>query len=285
MTLIMGVLNVTPDSFSDGGRWAATDAAIEHGLLLHAQGADLIDVGGESTRPGATRVTPAEEQNRVIPVVTELARQGLRLSIDTLNASTARAAATAGVSIINDVSGGLADPDMAAVVAATGLDFVAMHWRAHAQQMDNLTEYDNVVTEVMVALTARVDALTAAGVARERIVLDPGLGFSKKAEHNWQLINRLDAFAALGLPILVGASRKRFLAAVLPDDASVLDRDLPTAVVSVLAAQAGVWAVRVHDVAGTRAALNVLSSALQSTPLVADEVLGGSPRPTQWNHD
>ena len=285
MTLIMGVLNVTPDSFSDGGRWAATDAAIEHGLLLHAQGADLIDVGGESTRPGATRVTPAEEQNRVIPVVTELARQGLRLSIDTLNASTARAAATAGVSIINDVSGGLADPDMAAVVAATGLDFVAMHWRAHAQQMDNLTEYDNVVTEVMVALTARVDALTAAGVARERIVLDPGLGFSKKAEHNWQLINRLDAFAALGLPILVGASRKRFLAAVLPDDASVLDRDLPTAVVSVLAAQAGAWAVRVHDVAGTRAALNVLSSALQSTPLVADEVLGGSPRPTQWNHD
>ena len=285
MTLIMGVLNVTPDSFSDGGRWAATDAAIEHGLLLHAQGADLIDVGGESTRPGATRVTPAEEQNRVIPVVTELARQGLRLSIDTLNASTARAAAKAGASIINDVSGGLADRDMAAVVADTGLDFVAMHWRAHAQQMDNLTEYDNVVTEVMVALTARVDALTAAGVARERIVLDPGLGFSKKAEHNWQLINRLDAFAALGLPILVGASRKRFLAAVLPDDASVLDRDLPTAVVSVLAAQAGVWAVRVHDVAGTRAALNVLSSALQSTPLVADEVLGGSPRPTQWNHD
>ena len=285
MTLIMGVLNVTPDSFSDGGRWAATDAAIEHGLLLHAQGADLIDVGGESTRPGATRVTPAEEQNRVIPVVTELARQGLRLSIDTLNASTARAAAKAGASIINDVSGGLADPDMAAVVADTGLNFVAMHWRAHAQQMDALTEYDDVVTEVMVALTARVDALTAAGVARERIVLDPGLGFSKKAEHNWQLINRLDAFAALGLPILVGASRKRFLAAVLPDDASVLDRDLPTAVVSVLAAQAGVWAVRVHDVAGTRAALNVLSSALQSTPLVADEVLGGSPRPTQWNHD
>ncbi|TFD61985.1 dihydropteroate synthase [Cryobacterium sp. Hh7] len=275
MTLIMGVLNVTPDSFSDGGRWAATDAAIEHGLLLRAQGADLIDVGGESTRPGATRVTPAEEQNRVIPVVTELARQGLRLSIDTLNASTARAAAKAGASIINDVSGGLADPDMAAVVADTGLNFVAMHWRAHAQQMDALTEYDDVVTEVMVALTARVDALTAAGVARERIVLDPGLGFSKKTEHNWQLINRLDAFASLGLPILVGASRKRFLAAVLPDGAPVQDRDLPTAVVSVLAAQAGAWAVRVHDVAGTRAALNVLSSARQSTPPATNELSGG----------
>ena len=285
MTLIMGVLNVTPDSFSDGGRWAATDAAIEHGLLLRAQGADLIDVGGESTRPGATRVTPAEEQNRVIPVVTELARQGLCLSIDTLNAATARAAAKAGASIINDVSGGLADPDMAAVVDDTGLNFVVMHWRAHAQQMDTVTEYDNVVTDVMAALSARVDVLTAAGVARERIVLDPGLGFSKKAEHNWQLINRLDAFVALGLPILVGASRKRFLADVLPVGTPVLDRDLPTAVVSVLAAQAGVWAVRVHDVAGTRAALNVLSCALQSTPLAANELSGGAPSPTQWNHD
>ncbi|WP_104136145.1 dihydropteroate synthase [Cryobacterium sp. Y62] len=285
MTLIMGVLNVTPDSFSDGGRWAATDDAIEHGLLLHAQGADLIDVGGESTRPGATRITPAEEQNRVIPVVTELARQGLCLSIDTLNAATARAAAKAGASIINDVSGGLADPDMAAVVDDTGLNFVVMHWRAHAQLMDTVTEYDNVVTDVMAALSARVDVLTAAGVARERIVLDPGLGFSKKPEHNWQLINRLDAFVALGLPILVGASRKRFLADVLPVGTPVLDRDLPTAVVSVLAAQAGVWAVRVHDVAGTRAALNVLSCALQSTPLAANELSGGAPRPTQWNHD
>ena len=281
----MGVLNVTPDSFSDGGLWASTDSAIEHGLLLHAQGADLIDVGGESTRPGATRVDPLEEQSRVIPVITELARRGLRLSIDTLNATTARAAANAGASIINDVSGGLADPDMAAVAADTGLTYVAMHWRAHAQQMDALAEYDNVVTEVIAELGARVDALTAAGVARERIVLDPGLGFSKKTEHSWQLINRLDAFAELGLPFLVGASRKRFLAEVLPNGAPVQDRDLPTAVVSVLAAQAGAWAVRVHDVAGTRAALNVLASARQSTPLSANEVSGGSPSPTQWNHD
>ena len=285
MTLIMGVLNVTPDSFSDGGRWASTDAAIEHGLLLHAQGADLIDVGGESTRPGATRVTPELEQRRIIPVVTELARQGLRLSIDTLNAATALAAAKAGASIINDVSGGLADPGMAAVAAETGLSYVAMHWRAHAQQMDTLAEYDDVVTDVIAALGARVDALTAAGVDRERIVLDPGLGFSKKPEHNWQLINRLDAFAELGLPVMVGASRKRFLAAVLPDGAPVIARDLPTAVVSVLAAQAGAWAVRVHDVAATRAALTVLDSVARSTMGTPRDVPGGMQRPSQWTHD
>ena len=281
----MGVLNVTPDSFSDGGQWASTDAAIEHGLLLHAQGADLIDVGGESTRPGATRVAPEHEQRRILPVVTELASQGLRLSIDTLNAATALAAAKAGASIINDVSGGLADPGMAAVAAETGLTYVAMHWRAHAQQMDALADYGDVVTDVIAELSARVDALTDAGVAREHIVLDPGLGFSKRAEHNWQLINRLDAFAELGLPVMVGASRKRFLAGVLPVDAPVLGRDLPTAVVSVLAAQAGAWAVRVHDVAGTRTALNVLASVRQSTPPGTRQVPGAASRPPQWTHD
>ena len=281
----MGVLNVTPDSFSDGGLWASTDAAIEHGLLLRAQGADLIDVGGESTRPGASRVAPEEEQRRIIPVVTELARQGLRLSVDTLNSKTARAAAQAGASIINDVSGGLADPDMAVVAAETGLTYVAMHWRAHAQRMDSLADYDDVVADVIVELSARVDVLTAAGVSRDRIVLDPGLGFSKKAEHNWQLLNRLDAFAALELPVMVGASRKRFLADVLPLGATVLSRDLPTAVVSVLAAQAGAWAVRVHDVAATRTALNVLTRTVQSTPRTASELPGESPSPTQWNHD
>ncbi|MDJ0375887.1 dihydropteroate synthase [Cryobacterium sp. PH31-L1] len=285
MTLIMGVLNVTPDSFSDGGRWASTDAAIEHGLLLHAQGADLIDVGGESTRPGATRVSPEQEQRRIIPVVTELARQGLKLSIDTLNASTARAAAQAGASIINDVSGGLADPGMAAVAADTGLTYIAMHWRAHAQQMDTLADYGDVVTDVVAELSARVDALTAAGVARERIVLDPGLGFSKKTEHNWQLLHRLDAFAALDLPVMVGASRKRFLASVLPVGAPAIERDLATAVVSVLAAQAGAWAVRVHDVAATRTALNVLASVWQSTPRVSEELPGPAPSPSQWTHD
>ena len=254
----MGVLNVTPDSFSDGGRWASTDAAIEHGLLLAAQGADLIDVGGESTRPGATRVPPAAEQSRVVPVITELARQGLRVSVDTLNASTARAAADAGAEIINDVSGGIADPLMASVAAETGLTYVAMHWRGHAQQMDALALYDDVVSEVHAALAERIAVLTAAGVARDRIVLDPGLGFAKLPEHNWRVLAHLGALADFGLPVMVGASRKRFLAGVLPDGAPVLERDLATAVVSALAAQAGAWAVRVHDVAGSRTALNVL---------------------------
>ena len=277
----MGVLNVTPDSFSDGGRWASTEAAIEHGLMLHAQGADLIDVGGESTRPGTSRVSPEQEQRRIIPVVTELARQGLRLSIDTLNAATARAAAKAGANIINDVSGGLADADMAAVVADTGLTYVAMHWRAHAQQMDARADYDDVVSDVTAELSARIDALTTAGVAREQLVLDPGLGFAKKSEHNWQLLRRLDVIAELGLPVMVGASRKRFLADVLPVGAEMVDRDVPTAVLSVLAAQAGVWAVRVHDVAATRAALNVLVRVTGSAAESPDRAA----RPSQWNHD
>ena len=255
----MGVLNVTPDSFSDGGKWANTDAAIQHALTLRSDGADLIDVGGESTRPGATRVSPAVEQSRVIPVIAELARQGLVVSVDTLNSETAIAAAEAGATIINDVSGGLADPAMTSVAAQTGLIYVAMHWRGHAQQMDELADYGNVVTEVRSELAARVAALTDAGVAREKIVLDPGLGFAKRAEHNWQLLAHLDVFDELGLPFMVGASRKRFLADVLPEGAPFVARDLPSAVLSVLSAQAGAWAVRVHDVAATRAALNVLA--------------------------
>ncbi|TFD33786.1 dihydropteroate synthase [Cryobacterium cryoconiti] len=257
----MGVLNVTPDSFSDGGKWASTDAAIGHALDLYAQGADLIDVGGESTRPGAGRVAPVEEASRVIPVITELARQGLTISVDTLNASTAAAAAAAGARIINDVSGGLADPLMASVAARSGLTYVAMHWRAHAKEMDDLAVYGDVVAEVRDELSARVDALAAAGLPRERVVLDPGLGFSKLPEHNWALLAHLAAFTDLGLPVMVGASRKRFLAVALPTDAPLADRDLPSAVVSVLAAQAGAWAVRVHDVAATRTALNVLALA------------------------
>jgi len=255
----MGVLNVTPDSFSDGGRWASTEAAVQHAVDLCADGADLIDVGGESTRPGADRVSPGLEQDRVLPVITELSRLGIRTSIDTLNARTAELAADAGANIINDVSGGLADPGMAAVVARTGLSYIAMHWRGHARTMDRLAEYDDVVDTVVAELTERVDVLEAAGVQRSQIVLDPGLGFSKDADQNWRVFARLDAFAGLGLPVMVGASRKRFLAGVLPADAPIVDRDLPTAVLSVLAAQAGAWAVRVHDVAGTRAALNVLA--------------------------
>jgi dihydropteroate synthase len=258
MTLVMGILNVTPDSFSDGGRWASTDAAIAHARELVDQGADLIDVGGESTRPGASRVTPADEQARVVPVITELARDGIVVSVDTLNSGTAAAAAGAGATIINDVSGGLADPLMASVAARTGLTFIAMHWRGHAQEMDSLADYGNVVTEVRDELAARVAELEAAGVSRDKIVLDPGLGFSKRSWHNWELLAHLDAFDELGLPLMVGASRKRFLAEVTGADAPIPDRDLPTAVISVLAAQAGAWAVRVHDVRSTRRALAVL---------------------------
>ncbi|MGO4689536.1 dihydropteroate synthase [Glaciibacter sp. 2TAF33] len=258
MTLVMGILNVTPDSFSDGGRWASTDAAIAHALELTAQGADVIDVGGESTRPGAARVTPADEQSRVVPVITELARLGVVVSVDTLNSSTALAAAAAGATIINDVSGGLADPAMASVAAGTGLTYIAMHWRGHAQEMDALADYGNVVTDVRDELATRVAELEAAGVSRDKIVLDPGLGFSKRSWHNWQLLAHLDAFDELGLPVMVGASRKRFLAELTGADAPVAARDLPTAVISVLAAQAGAWAVRVHDVVTTRRALAVL---------------------------
>jgi dihydropteroate synthase len=258
-TLIMGVLNVTPDSFSDGGKWATEDAAIAHALAMHADGADLIDVGGESTRPGAGRVSPADEQARIIPVITELARQGLVISVDTLNSSTARASAAAGASIINDVSGGLADARMASVAADSGLTYVAMHWRGHAQTMNSLAVYGDVVADVRAELSARVEALTAAGLQREKIVLDPGLGFSKDPEHNWRLLAHLSEFSDLGFPVMIGVSRKRFLADALPADASIHARDLPTAVISVLAAQAGAWAVRVHDVAATRTAFNVLT--------------------------
>jgi dihydropteroate synthase len=258
VTLVMGILNVTPDSFSDGGRWASTDAAIAHAFQLTAQGADLIDVGGESTRPGAARVAPADEQGRVVPVIAELARQGITVSVDTLNSETAQAAAAAGATIVNDVSGGLADPLMASVAARTGLTYIAMHWRGHAQEMDALAQYRNVVTEVRDELAARVAALVAAGMSRDKIVLDPGLGFAKRAGHNWELLAHLDAFDELGLPVMVGASRKRFLSEVTDADAPIAARDLPTAVISVLAAQAGAWAVRVHDVAGTRQALTVL---------------------------
>jgi dihydropteroate synthase len=257
-TVIMGVLNVTPDSFSDGGRWVDADAAIAHARELSDAGADIIDVGGESTRPGAARVDPDAEQSRVIPVIEALSAAGTAVSVDTMNASTARAAADAGAAIVNDVSGGLADPDMAATVASLDVGFIAMHWRGHSDRMNELARYGDVVTDVRDELAERVAALTTAGVRRERIILDPGLGFAKNGAHNWQLLARLDELAALGHPLLIGASRKRFLGGLLPAGAPVADRDLPTAVVSALAAQAGVWGVRVHDVAGTRRALDVV---------------------------
>jgi dihydropteroate synthase len=254
---IMGILNVTPDSFSDGGRWNSVDDAIEHGALLHAEGADLVDVGGESTRPGAVRVSPDEEQQRVLPVVRELSDRGIRVSIDTLNSSTARAAAEAGASIVNDVSGGLADPEMFRTIASLDTDYIVSHWRGHSDTMNELANYNEVVGDVRTEIQRRVAELIVWGVDENRIVVDPGLGFAKTSSHNWKLLGNLDRLASLGYPVLIGASRKRFLADLLPGDATVEQRDPATAVISALAAQAGVWGVRVHDVETTKAALAV----------------------------
>lgn len=254
----MGVVNVTPDSFSDGGRYFDAPAAIAHGLALVADGADIVDVGGESTRPGAARVDMDEELRRVVPIVRSLVAAGVRVSVDTMRAGTAEAAVSAGAAIVNDVSGGLADAAMAPLVADAGVQYVAMHWRGHSARMDSRAVYDDVAVDVRDELAARVDALIATGITRAQLIVDPGLGFAKVGAQNWELLRRLDVLAGLGLPVLVGASRKRFLGALLPDDAPVEARDLPTAVVSVLAAQAGAWAVRVHDVRATRTALAVL---------------------------
>lgn len=254
MTIVMGILNVTPDSFSDGGEYAATDAAIARGLELRDQGAAIVDVGGESTRPGASSVDPEEERARVIPVVAALAEEGVAVSIDTMNAETALAAVGAGAQLVNDVSGGLADEGMARVVAETGVHYVLMHWRGAA---DAETTYGDVVADVRADLKSRVAELVVAGVDPAKIVLDPGLGFSKDADDNWALLGRIDEIASLGHGVLVGASRKRFVGALLPEGAPMTDRDFPTAVISALAARSGAWAVRVHDVPSTRLALEV----------------------------
>lgn len=257
---IMGILNVTPDSFSDGGRWADAAAAIAHAVTMRDEGADLVDVGGESTRPGAGRVPGDEERARVLPVVRELKQRGIPVSVDTMNAATALAAVDAGAGTINDVSGGLADPDMSRVVAETGVRYIAMHWRAHSSTMQQFASYDDVVAEVRNELAARVEQLLSAGVSPEKIVIDPGLGFAKNAEHNWALLAGLPHLGELGYPVLVGASRKKFLAGLVPEGAPTESRDLPSAVVSALAAGSGAWGVRVHDVAMTRTALDVWSA-------------------------
>ena len=262
-TLVMGVLNVTPDSFSDGGRFLDADAAIAHGLALARDGADIVDVGGESTRPGAERVSPDEEVARVLPVVTALTARGVPVSIDTMRAATAHAAVEAGACLINDVSGGLADALMPGVAASAGVDFVAMHWRAHSPHMDDLDHYDDVVAEVATELAARVAALTAAGVAPDRIVLDPGLGFSKVTDSNWPLLARVEEWSG-GRRVLVGASRKRFLGAAISreghESPAAEHRDHATTAVTTLAAARGVWAVRVHDARAARDAIAVVSA-------------------------
>jgi len=260
-TLVMGVVNVTPDSFSDGGRWFDADAAVERGVVLLSQGADLLDVGGESTRPGSARVPVDEELARVLPVVERLVAHGAAVSVDTTRAVVAERAVERGAVLVNDVSGGMADPAMAAVVARTGAAYVAMHWRGHADVMDAHDAYDDVVGDVRRELAQRVAALHAAGVRDEQLVLDPGLGFAKTGESNWPLLAHLPALVADGYPVLVGASRKRFLGHLLagPDGtpAAPEARDDATAAVTALAAAAGAWAVRVHEVAASAAAVRV----------------------------
>ena len=250
--VVIGVLNVTPDSFSDGGRFTSLDEAVAHGCRLADDGADLVDVGGESTRPGADRVDAAEEQRRVIPVIEALVANGVRVSIDTYRAVVAERALAAGASVVNDVSGGLGDPDMAAVVRAAGCPWILMHWRGHSRRMQDLAHYVDVVDDVRRELAERVEAANQAGISSDRIVIDPGLGFAKTAEHNWALLAHLDVLVGLGLPVLIGASRKSFLGRVLADPAGtprpVGEREAATVALTAYAATQGAWGVRVHDV-------------------------------------
>ncbi|WP_155807385.1 dihydropteroate synthase [Brevibacterium sp. VCM10] len=263
-TQIMGVLNVTPDSFSDGGLWFDHDMAVGHGLELMAAGADIIDVGGESTRPGSARVDEAEELRRVVPVVRELASAGAVISVDTMRARVAAESLAAGAHIINDVSAGQSDPTMLSVAAESGAPIVLMHWRGYLDQASATFHYDDVVAEVIAELRTRIDEAIAVGVKPANIIVDPGLGFSKNAEHNWQLLAALDEFAALDHRLLVAASRKRFIASLLsPDDpkqAEQAAKDQATATISAISAQAGAWAVRVHDPATSAVACKVIAA-------------------------
>ena len=268
--LVMGVLNATPDSFSDGGQFSAEDDALNHARLLIAASANIIDVGGESTRPGAERITIEEEQRRVISLIKRIAAEpafiasGARISIDTMNSQTAKAAIDAGAKIINDVSGGLADPDMFSVAAETSAILVISHWRGFSDRMDSLNEYQDIARDVAAELSVQVEAAIAAGVKRENIVIDPGLGFAKDMQQNWKLVARLDELEKLGLPILVGASRKRFIAGMLePDEAGEVSnsrRDLATAVLTALLLQRKLWGIRVHNVLATTDAIDVVEA-------------------------
>lgn len=240
----MGILNVTPDSFADGGKHFTFEHAISHGLSMIDEGVDIIDVGGESTRPGAERVSEEEEERRVIPVIAGLAGRGVEISIDTMRASIAKKAVEAGATIVNDVSGGQADPLMFSTIAALKCKYTLMHWRGHSKEMNSQAQYGDVVKEVIEEISIQLDKALAAGIARENIVLDPGLGFAKDAEHNWEILNRLDEFVALGFPVLIGHSRKRFIGGANPDD-----REEGTLAISKSLVGKGIWAVRVHSVA------------------------------------
>jgi len=239
----MGILNVTPDSFADGGLHFDESLAIAHGLEMIENGVDIIDIGGESTRPGADRVPEEEEQARVIPVIRKLAQQKVVISVDTMRATTAQRAVEAGASIVNDVSGGAADPDMFSTVAALGCKYTLMHWRGHSKDMNSKAVYNDVVTDVIEEVTMQLEKALAAGIKRENIILDPGIGFAKDTEHNWEIINRIDEFVALGYPVLIGHSRKRFLGGDSPDE-----REEATVQVTQSLVNKGIWGVRVHGV-------------------------------------
>ncbi|MDP9777997.1 dihydropteroate synthase [Nakamurella flavida] len=281
--LVMAVVNVTADSFSDGGRFLDTDRAVARGRQLHAQGADIVDVGGESTRPGAHRVPADQERERVLPVIRELTAQGVPCSVDTTRAEIARAAVAAGAVLVNDVSGGLADPAMIPAVAELEVPCVLMHWRGHSADMQSRAHYDDVVAEVRAELLGRVGVALAAGVREDRIVLDPGLGFAKTGRHNWALLAALAELAGpvdtggMGLPLLVGASRKRFLGDLLAVDGEprpAAGREAATTAVSALAAAAGAWGVRVHEVGDSLDAVRVVDAVDRARPVPAVRVGG-----------
>ena len=265
-TLVMGVLNVTPDSFSDGGKFAATETAIAHGKQMSQDGADIVDVGGESTRPGADRISIQEELDRVLPVISELTKSAIPVSIDTMRAEVAKQAVAAGACLVNDVSGGKADPEMFKFLTTNELPYVMMHWRGHSTEMMNLTNYDDVVADVCDELQLQVNAAVSAGVAISRIVLDPGIGFAKTTSQNWPLLAQLEVLQDLNLPLLIGASRKKFLGELLAKDGQPRETDereaATTAITTLMAAQS-VWAVRVHDVKSSSDAVKVVSRIMQ----------------------
>ena len=260
-TLVMGVLNVTPDSFSDGGRFNDPTIATNHALQMIRDGADIIDIGGESTRPGSERISVQEELDRVLPVISALASSGAAISIDTMRAEVARAAVAAGACMVNDVSGGKSDPEMLGFVATLNTPYVLMHWRGPSNIMNTLTDYNDVVADVTAEISQQVDVAVTAGIARERIAVDPGIGFAKTVDQNWPILKHLDVLEGLGLPILMGASRKKFLGELLAKDGVARDsdeRESATTAISTLMAVRGLWAVRVHDVKATSDAVAVV---------------------------
>lgn len=260
-TLVMGVLNVTPDSFSDGGRFDDLTLATNHALQMISDGADIIDIGGESTRPGSERISVQEELDRVLPVILALANSGAAISIDTMRTEVARAAVDAGACMVNDVSGGKSDPEMLNYVATLSTPYILMHWRGPSNIMNTLTDYNDVVADVTAELSQQVEVAVAAGIARERIAIDPGIGFAKTVDQNWPILKHLDVLESLGLPILIGASRKKFLGELLAKDGVARDtdeRESATTAISTLMAARGLWAVRVHDVKSSSDAISVV---------------------------